>query len=280
MRIVNKNGFFSLVHSFRRNGKVMTREKYLGKSIPKDIEQIKEKFQKECMSQVYDKLNLIRKKFQKEWKSYPETIKKKMLTDLSVDFTYNSNAIEGSTITLDETEELIRGRISPNKPLSDVQETINHSKVFLKAITKKRINMSQMLEWHREIFNDTKGDIAGTIRDYGVRVGSYRAPDWQDVKKLLKELFKWYDLNKKMHPVEVAARMHYRFEKILPFGDGNGRIGRIIIAQVLRSAGYPLLIIEYKKRKSYYRALSKSEDKFVQYFFRRYMAQNKKYLEN
>ena len=63
------------------------------------------------------------------------------------------------------------------------------------------------------------------------------------------------------NPVELAARAHYRFEKTHPFGDGNGRVGRILMNHILWHAGYPMLIIEYKKRKSYYKALEKDSRK-------------------
>ena len=79
--------------------------------------------------------------------------------------------------------------------------------------------------------------------------------------------------------IPFAARVHYKFEKIHPFGDGNGRVGRLIIAYLLRKGNYPLLIIEYKKRKSYYHALSKSENDFLNWFFRSYVSAHKKYLK-
>ena len=113
-----------------------------------------------------------------------------------------------------------------------------------------------------------------------VKVGDYRAPDWQDVLKLLKDFFQWYKFKKDIiHPIELAARAHYKFEKIHPFGDGNGRIGRIIILYILRKAGFPLINIEYKNRKSYYHSLQKTEDKFLQYFIRRYLSTNRKYIK-
>ena len=137
-----------------------------------------------------------------------------------------------------------------------------------------------ILRSHKDIFSDTKQDIAGRFRDYLVRVGNYRAPDWQDIKKLMKEFFDWYNKNKKvMHPIELAARTHYKFEKIHPFGDGNGRIGRLIIVYILRKNNFPLLIIEYKKRKSYYHALSKSENDFLNWFIRSYVSAHRKYLK-
>lgn len=282
MKIFNINGYYYLKHSFRKNKKVITKTKYIGKVIPDNIEIIKDQFLHKCLNEsLFTQFSIIKKSYNKEWKNYPESIKKKVLIDISIKFTYNTNAIEGSTITLDETEDIIKRRLSPNKSIDDVEETINHSKVFFKALNeKKELSTSIILRWHKDLFSQTKPDIAGKVRDYLVRVGSYRAPDWQDLMKLLKEYFRWYNKNKKLlQPIEFAARAHYKFEKIHPFGDGNGRIGRLIIAYILYKFKYPILITEYKKRKSYYNALSKPEDKFVQYFFRRYLSSFKEYIK-
>ena len=282
MQVVKHKNYYYLAHSFRSGGKVIHREKYLGKDTPKNLEEVKEAFLHKCLQEsIYKKLDVIQKNFRREWKRYPESIKKEILIDLSISFTYNTNAIEGSTITLHETEEIIKRKIAPNKPIRDIQETINHSKTFFKAINEKSdISADMIVRWHKEIFLDTKQDIAGRFRDYLVRVGDYGAPDWQDINKLIKELFEWYSKNKKiMHPVELAARAHYKFEKIHPFGDGNGRVGRLITAYLLRKGDYPLLIIEYKKRKSYYHALSKQETDFLNWFIRRYVSAHRRYLE-
>ena len=282
MQVVKHKNYYYLAHSFRSGGKVIHREKYLGKDTPKNLEEVKEAFLHKCLQEsIYKKLDVIQKNFRREWKRYPESIKKEILIDLSISFTYNTNAIEGSTITLHETEEIIKRKIAPNKPIRDIQETINHSKTFFKAINEKSdISADMIVRWHKEIFLDTKQDIAGRFRDYLVRVGDYGAPDWQDINKLIKELFEWYSKNKKMmHPVELAARAHYKFEKIHPFGDGNGRVGRLITAYLLRKGNYPLLIIEYKKRKSYYHALSKQETDFLNWFIRRYVSAHRRYLE-
>ena len=189
MKVVKHKNYYYLAHSFRADGKVIHREKYLGKKLPKNLEGIKETFLRGCMQTTFKKLDVIRKNFRIEWKKYPESIKKDILIDLSISFTYNTNAIEGSTITLHETEDIIKRKISPNKPLRDVQETINHSKIFFKAINEKsKLSADLLLRWHKEIFSDTKPDIAGRFRDYLVRVGNYRAPDWQDVNRLIKHL--------------------------------------------------------------------------------------------
>lgn len=275
-----KEDYYYLQHSFRKKGKVVTKEKYLGKTVPKNVEEIKKKFFEEChKAGLYELFEKIKRGFQKEWQEYPESMKEKVKEQIAIAFTYNTNAIEGSTITLDETRELVEHRIAPNKSLGDIKETEAHVKVFLDMLEKKEIFSTRLiLKWHRELFKETKPDIAGRFRNYLVRVGDYRAPDWQDVKRLMRELVKFYVENKRMNPVELAARMHYKFERIHPFGDGNGRVGRLIMNCILWHQGFPMLIIEYKKRRSYYKALQKDEEAFFNYFTRRYLRIHKKYL--
>lgn len=278
---MKRGNFYYLTYSFRKKGKVVNRKKYLGIQIPKNIEEIKQKFLEQCFKEdLFIKLKRIKKAYGEEWKRLPESIKRQRLIDFSIDFTYNSNAIEGSTITKEETENIIVRKIAPNKPLADIQETINHSQIFFKSIQEKKERSENILkEWHEKLFKETKADIAGKWREYLVRVGTYRAPDWQDVPKLMKQLFLLYNQQKKiMHPVELAAIMHYEFEKIHPFGDGNGRIGRLLMNTILYKNQYPLLIIEMKKRKAYYRALEKDSIGFIQYFMRSYIAKYKEYI--
>ena len=284
MRVIKrkkgKKEYFYLQHSFRKGKKVITKEKYLGAKIPKNIEEIKIDFKKQFQNDLYKKLESIKKNFQKEWKRLPKSIKEKQKEEISIAFTYNTNAIEGSTITFEEAREIIHDKISPNKPLRDVKETEVHSRVFLKMLDKKeKITNSLLLQWHKEIFGETKPDIAGRYRDYLVRVGAYIAPDWQEVQKLMNHLIDFINKNDDINPVELSAKAHYKFESIHPFGDGNGRIGRLIMNHILWHSGYPMLIIEHKKRKSYYKAFHKGEDGFVRYFIRRYLTVHKKRTE-
>ncbi len=268
--------YFYLQYSFREGKEVITKEKYLGKKIPENIESIEKQIKKKLKEDLYNKLKKIKENFAEEWKTYPESVKEKLKEEISIAFTYNTNAIEGSTITLEEAREIIHDKISPNKPLRDVKETEAHSKVFLEMLDKKeKISNELLLKWHKDIFWETKPDIAGKYRDYLVRIANHLAPDWQDVNKLMNKLIK-YANTKKINPVELSAIVHYGFEKIHPFGDGNGRIGRLIMNYILWHSGYPMLIIEYKKRKSYYKALQKGEEDFVKYFLRRYLAVHKK----
>ena len=276
MRLIKKDGYYYLKHSFRKDSKVITREKYLGREVPNNIEEIKQELRKESQKSLFIKLEKIRAGFQQEWKRCPESAKQREKEEIAIAFTYNTNAIEGSTITLEETREIIIDRTAPNKPLKDIRETEAHFKTFLEMLEKpEKVSKELLLKWHKDIFGETKPDIAGRFRDFLVRVGSYRAPDWQDVEDLMKGFFEFVK-EAKLNPVELAARAHYKFEKIHPFGDGNGRIGRLIMNHILWYRGYPMIIIEYAKKKSYYKALQRPEDIFVNYFLRRYLTIHKK----
>ena len=271
--------FYYLQYSYRKNDKVFTKEKYLGKSLPskKHIEDLKKELGKEERDELHLRLNKIKTNFQKEWKKLPKSIKEKELEQIAITFTYNTNAIEGSTITLEETREIIEYHIAPNKPLRDIKETEAHAKAFFEILSKEeKITDHVLLRWHNDIFSGSKPDIAGKYREYLVRVGDYIAPDWQEVNKLMVGLIKFIQDNKNFNPVEFAARVHYKFELIHPFGDGNGRIGRLLMNYLLWRSGYPMMVITYKKRKSYYGAFKKDENYFVKYFIRYYLSVHKK----
>ncbi|MEA1882112.1 MAG: Fic family protein [Candidatus Marinimicrobia bacterium] len=265
--------YFYLQHSFREKGKVVTREKYIGAAIPKNIDQIKRDFKKEIQPDLYHRLESVKQNFQKDWGKLPASIKTKQKEELAITFTYNTNAIEGSTISEAEVRGIVLDKISPGKSLSDIKEAESHHAVFLDMLENGfPISNRLLLNWHKNIFGQTKPELAGKYRDYNVRVGSHIAPQHQKVKWLLNQLVRFIVENKKdINPVEMSAIAHYRFEKIHPFGDGNGRVGRLLMNHILWFSGYPILIIEYKNRNAYYRGLEKNEDGFTGYFFRRYL---------
>ena len=279
MRIIKrrkiKTEYLYLQHSFRKNGKVVTRELYLGKKIPDNIDEIKAKLMHEPHEALSEKLEKIKSNFQKEWRRTPQSAKEKDLQEIAIAFTYNTNAIEGSTITLEETRLILEDQVAPNKPIRDIRETESHAAVFLEMLkTQESLSPHLLLKWHQDIFRETKPDIAGRFRNYPVRVGPYVAPEWKKVEALIDQLVLFLK-ESKLNSVEVAARAHYMFEKVHPFGDGNGRIGRLLMNYILWKNGYPMLIIEYKNRKSYYKALQRPEEGFVTYFIRRYLSAHK-----
>lgn len=275
MRVIKrkrgKTTYLYLQNSVRKDGKVITREIYLGKKLPVDIDVYKKRLEEKIGNDIYEKLETLRKNFQKDWNRHPKSAKEKELEAIAVAFTYNTNAIEGSKITLFETMDLLENGNAPNKPIKDIKETENHRKVFFEMLGEKEpLSEKLVVHWHMELFKDTKPDIAGTFRNYGVSVGNYVAPMWWGVPKLMRDLTV-FSKSTKINPVELAARVHFRFEKIHPFGDGNGRIGRLIMNYILWRNGYPMLIIENRKRRAYYKALS-TEAGFTRYFLRLYLS--------
>ncbi len=265
--------YYYLQHSFRSEGKVTTKEKYLGKSLPDELDKVKRDFRMEIQPELYMRLDSIHKNFQQDWGKLPKSIQVKQQQELAITFTYHTNAIEGSTVTEPEVRGIILDKVSPGKPLRDVKEADSHNTVFLEMIKEEKpVLTSLMLDWHKSIFGETKPELAGKIRDYNVRVGSYLAPNYTEVKKLMNQLIRFIKQMKgDINPVELAAIVHYRFEKIHPFGDGNGRIGRLLMNHILWFSGYPVLVIEYNNRNQYYNALNRDENNFINYFFRTYL---------
>src|SRR4030066_1989380 len=157
MRIVKrrkKNAeYFYLQHSFRKDGKVVTKELYLGKKVPDNVKEIKAKLMLEVKEALSEKMEKIKSHFQKEWKRYPESAKEKELQEIAIAFTYNTNAIEGSTITLEEARLILEDKVAPNKPLKDVRETESHASEFLGMLkTEGKMSEKLLLKWHEGIF--------------------------------------------------------------------------------------------------------------------------------
>ena len=283
MRIIKRSkgnrSYFYLQHSFRADGRVKTREKYLGRRIPRNIDAIKAELIRKARTGMFSGLAKIKANFQKAWRNLPPSARAREKEEIAIAFTYNTNAIEGSTITLHEAREIIQHQVSPNKSLKDIRETESHGRVFLDMLDEKENISDQTLKrWHRLIFRETKPDIAGRYRQYLVRVGGYIAPDWKMVNGLMRRYI-IQTRKSNIQAVELSARAHYRFEKIHPFGDGNGRIGRLIMNHILWRRGFPMLIVEYRRRKAYYRALGSDEEGFVSYFLKLYLKIHKAWIQ-
>ncbi len=205
------------------------------------LEKIKEKFKKEKSSLLYP-----------QYKNYYEHF----LTA----FTYDTNAIEGSAVTLRETAMILFDKIAPEgKSIKEINEVQNHKDAFDFMLNHKDdLNKQIVLKLHKILTHNILWKYAGIFRNVQVYVrGAEFMPATPDnIESEFKKMMFWYRRNKrKYHTVVVAAYMHHVFESIHPFLDGNGRTGRLILNFILRKNGFPMIDIKYSDRGKYYAAL-------------------------
>ena len=180
---------------------------------------------------------------------------------------YNSNAIENSTLTLEETEKiLLEQTLSRNVSLREVFEAKNLARVI--EYTRKKVKESELgkdliVLVHQMLIGGIDDAIAGRFRREGeyVRVGAYIAPAPEHVERMLETALLEYSSDLGTYFLDRIARFHLDFETIHPFCDGNGRIGRVIITFQLLQHGLPRIIIRNKEKDVYYRAFSDYRDK-------------------
>lgn len=174
-----------------------------------------------------------------------------------IEYTYNSNAIEGNTLTLQETALVLEGVTIDKKPLKDHLEAVGHRDAFLyvQDLVKDKVPFSESIikQIHTLVLMDRPED-RDVYRRIPVRImGAYHVPsDPVLVPEQMENLVAEFSANKKMHPIERAAMFHLKFEGIHPFVDGNGRTGRLILNLMLMQAGYPPINVKYSDRKRYY----------------------------
>lgn len=195
----------------------------------------------------------------------PAVAVRKLKEHFEVEMTYNSNAIEGNSLTLQETFLVLSEGITiKGKPLKDHLEATGHKEAldFLYDMVgyKKKITFSEHLikNLHQLVTQNIEKEWAGRYRNAPVIITGtfHQPPDALDVPPLMNNLIRWVgNQQKKMHIVELAAVLQHKFVYIHPFFDGNGRTARLIMNVLLLQKGYPLAIILKNDRKRYYRVL-------------------------
>ena len=175
-----------------------------------------------------------------------------------VEYTYNSNAIEGNTLTLQETALVLEGITIAGKPLKDHIEAVGHRDAFhyVEKLVEEQIPFSESIikQIHTLVLMDRPEDRS-IYRRIPVRImGAYHTPPEpylvpEQMEKLVAEFS-----SEKLHPIESAALFHLKFEGIHPFVDGNGRTGRLILNLFLMQNGYPPINVKFTDRRRYYEA--------------------------
>ena len=182
----------------------------------------------------------------------------RLTEEFIVEYTYNSNAIEGNTLTLRETDLVLRGLTIDKKPLKDHMEAVGHKEAFefVQDLVKDKVALSEYIikQIHYLVLADKRED-RGVYRRVPVKImGAAHEPvqPYLIQPKMEQLLFDYR--NSTEHIIPKLARFHIEFEGIHPFIDGNGRTGRLLVNLELMKAGYPPIDIKFTDRVAYYRA--------------------------
>lgn len=188
--------------------------------------------------------------------------------NISLEWTYNSNAIEGNTLSLNETKVVLENGITiGGKSLQEHFEALNHKKAigYLESIVKEDddIRSVDILKMHEIIMTNIDDDFAGRIRNGIVRISgaNFIPPNATLVSELLDELI--YNTNENLDELAIpilASIFHHHMVWIHPFFDGNGRTGRLAMNLLLMNHGYPPCVILRTDRKKYYTALNQANN--------------------
>ena len=218
-----------------------------------------------------------------------ETIKS-LKESVNLEWTYNSNGIEGNTLTLRETQVVLEGITVGGKSIKEHLEAINHEKaiLYLDEIVKDE---NPITEWnikniHQLILKDIDNENAGRYRKENVTIKGaiHIPPDYLKIPELMEKLILTYNTWSGYHPIIRASLLHGELVKIHPFIDGNGRTSRLFMNLDLMNSGYNPVIIKKESRLKYYEALDKAHTTgnytdFVKLVTKLEVEMLKKYLE-
>jgi Fic family protein len=195
----------------------------------------------------------------------PKYTLKSLREKLLLEWTYNTNAIEGNTLTMNETKVVLEGITVGGKTMREHLEVINHRDAiaYVEEIVQKGEPLTewQIKNLHRLVLKGIVDEYAGVYRDQQVFIAGakHTPPAPYLIKEQMEQLIKWYDNEaQKLHPVERGAMLHAIFVGIHPFIDGNGRTSRLLLNLELMKAGFPAVVIKVENRLAYYEALDKS----------------------
>lgn len=207
-----------------------------------------------------DRINSLSEEYRKLSIKYKEAIKELTISELP-EMVYNSNAIENSTLTLEDTEDiLIRNQIRTDHEIREIYEAKNLASAieYLMDNPEKEISVELILKLHKTLLTNIRDEIAGRFRSgkEWVRVGTHIGANPEFVNGFMYELVEKYNSDTGEYFLDKIAYFHAEFENIHPFGDGNGRIGRLLTNEQLDMLGLPPIIIPNKSKfDEYYPAL-------------------------
>jgi Fic family protein len=210
---------------------------------------------------LYDKLAVLQQS-----RPLPSIALQKIKESLTIEWTYNSNSIEGNTLTLRETQMVLQEGITvKGKSLREHFEAKNHEKAidYLYSLVNENYTLRSIdiLSLHELVLRMIEDEFAGRIRNGGVRItgANFVPPNAKKVSDLLDELIDFVNSNPlDLNDIELATVFHHKLVWIHPFFDGNGRTVRLAMNLLLMRKGFPPAIILKNDRKKYYEALNQA----------------------
>jgi Fic family protein len=195
----------------------------------------------------------------------PKYALKSLREKLFLEWTYNTNAIEGNTLTMNETKVVLEGITVGGKTMREHLEVINHRDAisYVEEIVHKKEPFSewQIKNFHRLVYKGIDDEYAGVYRREQVFIAGakHTPPAHYLIQEKMEQMINWYHHEGiHLHPVERGAMLHAIFVGIHPFNDGNGRTSRLLLNLELMKEGFPPVIIKVENRLVYYEALDKA----------------------
>jgi Fic family protein len=215
---------------------------------------------------VFNKINTLRERYYKSFPGKESLIK--LISEAEIpEQVYNSNAIENSTLSLEETEKILL-QIDLDRFISEreIFEAKNLARVvgyIDKRAKEQELTKEVILSLHKMLLSNIRDDIAGRFRKDNefVRVGSHIAPAPQEIEGSMDKMIAEYNASVGENIIKRIAKLHLAFEYLHPFCDGNGRIGRVINNYLLIREGYVPINIKFIDRKKYYDAFKEFDAK-------------------
>jgi len=245
--------------------------KKVGKTwlIPEDAQKPIDKRYRQVNDLFFDSIdfNIIdeKKDIIDSHRPFSQNMTRQLRDKLIIEWTYNSNAIEGNTLTLSETKVVLENGITiKGKPLKDHLEIINHKEAieYIEDLVSKNVKLSEydIKSVHYLILKEIDSTNAGKYRHENVFISGAKhvPPIYMNVPYEMQKMIEKYQSWKDLHPVVRACFLHGEFVKIHPFIDGNGRTARLLLNFELIQSGYPPVVIKTENRADYYDALDKA----------------------
>lgn len=211
------------------------------------------------MNNIFNKINSLRKRYYESVLNKDELIKLIAESEVS-EQVYNSNAIENSTLSLEETEKILLqidlDRFISEREIFEAKNLARVVEYIDKKAKEQELNLEIILFLHKMLISNIRDEIAGRFRkdnEY-VRVGSHIAPAPQEINERLLKMLTEYQANSHENIIKRIAKLHLAFEHTHPFIDGNGRIGRVINNYLLIREGFVPINIKFVDRQKYYEA--------------------------